>query len=253
MEVLVGHCLRENTGSWHPKRQRAILWHRGSGTGEWKDSYLQNRCLANFWFQHWCPSESLRYLSRPGVINTEFTAYKIRKKKKRKKEIILFFFFFLSICSRPRRKLQSTVLLTAESAESTSSLFMQNGRIGGATLYENIWQIHLLCAVSCWWPLTNWRSTTCSRSLLLSGKKIICVGLVTSPHRYKLILLQDSLKDQRSLPGWMVIWLDDRARVWLSCWGGQYSYRWPLEENRSSLLRNCQNILSRLTKQHECV
>lgn len=93
MEVLVGHCLRENTGSWHPKRQRAILWHRGSGTGEWKDSYLQNRCLANFWFQHWCPSESLRYLSRPGVINTEFTAYKIRKKKKKKKRNHTFFFF----------------------------------------------------------------------------------------------------------------------------------------------------------------
>lgn len=94
MEVLVGHCLRENTGSWHPKRQRAILWHRGSGTGEWKDSYLQNRCLANFWFQHWCPSESLRYLSRPGVINTEFTAYKIRKKKKKRKKKSYFFFFF---------------------------------------------------------------------------------------------------------------------------------------------------------------
>lgn len=29
-----GRALLEgNTGSWHPKRQRAMLWHRGSGHG----------------------------------------------------------------------------------------------------------------------------------------------------------------------------------------------------------------------------
>lgn len=49
-----GALLERNTGSWHPKRQRAIVWHRGSGTGDWEDSYLQNRCLANFRFRRWC-------------------------------------------------------------------------------------------------------------------------------------------------------------------------------------------------------
>lgn len=39
-----------NTGSWHPKRQRVILWHRGSGLGHQDHSYLQNRRLANFGF-----------------------------------------------------------------------------------------------------------------------------------------------------------------------------------------------------------
>lgn len=57
-----GRALFErNTGSWHPKRQRAILWHRGSGVGDWEDSYLQNRCLANFDFVI-DASESFRYL-----------------------------------------------------------------------------------------------------------------------------------------------------------------------------------------------
>lgn len=81
-----GIAWEKNTGSWHPKRQRAILWHRGSGMGDWEDSYLQNRCLANFDFNI-DASKSSRYLQRLCAINTELTAYKIRKRN-------TFVFFF---------------------------------------------------------------------------------------------------------------------------------------------------------------
>lgn len=53
---------------------------------------------------------------------------------------------FFSIHFRPRRKLQRTVLLTAESTESTIRLFMQMAE-SVERRYENIWQILLLCTV----------------------------------------------------------------------------------------------------------
>lgn len=134
--------LERNTGSWHPKRQRAILWHGGSGTGDWEDSYLQNRCLANFWFPHW----SLI------VIAISLLTHCHRHTTLRKSEKAIRFFYFL-ICLRSGRKLQRTVLLTAESAESTLSLLMQNGRIGGVTLWEHLANpsaVHSLVAGGGW-------------------------------------------------------------------------------------------------------
>lgn len=65
----------KKTGSRHPKRQRAILWHRGSGLGHRDDSYLQNRRLANFWFRRMMPRSHVCDDS----IGTEITAWKIRK------------------------------------------------------------------------------------------------------------------------------------------------------------------------------
>ena len=83
---------------------------------------------------------------------------------------------------------------------------MQNGRIGGATLYENIWQIHLLCAVSCWWPSTNRRSTTRSRSLLLSEKKNNNLrwprNVSSQTQTHPVCRIRSKIK--RSLPGWML-------------------------------------------------
>lgn len=88
-----------------------------------------------------------------------------------------------------RKLLQRTVLLTAEAAESTFSLFMQMDE-SVEQHYENIWQIHPLCTVfaggSC---RTEGQPRTVG---LRSSQKVPKNNLHHQrhhghPHRYKLL------------------------------------------------------------------
>lgn len=132
MEVLVGHCLRETQvvgiqrGRELSYGTEAQVW----GTGTiliYKIDVWQILISTVMPQSHFNTSDD----SAPSSQNS----YKIRKRD-----------HTWLICFRPRRKLQRTVLLTAESAESTLSLFMQMDE-SVEQHDENIWQIHLLRTV----------------------------------------------------------------------------------------------------------
>lgn len=120
----------KNTGSRHPKRQRAILWHRGSGTiliykiDVWQVFDIGGRCLGVM--SAMTPSTQKSQLGwRVSLLLTGF------------------------------RKLQRRVPLTAESAESAfEPVHAKWWKSLGATLGEHLANPSAVHS-RCWWRLNR--------------------------------------------------------------------------------------------------